>query len=78
MAIKRTKVINDHISNLEAFKTFIEELYSDKSESFENKSDNWKESEKGEEAQQDINDLEELSSDLDSSLSKAEDLFEQE
>lgn len=66
------------ISTLEEIKIHCEELAATKQEAYDNKSERWQESEKGEEAVETISSLEEAASDAESLLDKLMDLYPDE
>lgn len=57
--MKRTKEAKELISKIEDVHIFLEELVDQKQSSYDDKSEKWQDSEKGEEASQLISDLEE-------------------
>jgi hypothetical protein len=78
MPIKRTKEIQRHLSMLESVKVFFDEMANKREEKFEGRSDKWKESEKGEAAEQDQEQLRGYTGELEEVYTDLEDLFEQE
>lgn len=78
MALKRTAVVTKKMSQLEDLKIEFENQKEKRQETFDNKSDRWKESEKGEEEEQNIADLEEIVDALQDAYDKIENLFEEE
>jgi hypothetical protein len=74
--MKSNKQIEKFISQIEDAKIYLEELQSSKQDSFDNKSEKWQEGERGEEAQQEINYLEELAGECESLIGSFNNLFE--
>lgn len=74
--MKANKQIEKFISNIEDAKIYFEELQNTKQDSYDNKSEKWQESEKGEEMQSDIDSLEELASECENVIDKINSLFE--
>lgn len=71
-----TKKTNSFISQLEDMKEHIEELLGKKQDSYDSKSEKWQESEKGEEMQSEISNLEELVSSIEDTIEKFNEIFE--
>ncbi len=74
--MKSNKTVEKLISQIEDAKIYFEELQGTKQESFDNKSEKWQEGEKGEEAQQEIDSLEELVGECESLVDNINNLFE--
>lgn len=70
--LKRIRKIQEIISGCYSD---LEEIQEELQESFDNKSENWQESEKGEEAQEEIDSVEELKDNCDSLQSDIEDFL---
>lgn len=62
------KKLNNLIGKLEEIKAAVETIRDDEQESFDSKSDNWRDGEKGEEAQEQLNTLEEIVTGLESAF----------
>lgn len=77
MSFKKTKEVAKHLGNIESAKEFFSSLKDTEEGKYDDKSDRWKESEKGEQKQQDISDLESAVSDLESGFDSLENLFEE-
>lgn len=75
---KRTKEIDAKISQLEDLKLFFEDLYNSKRDKWDNRSEKWQESDKGQEEDSDIGEIEELASDIESAMEKAQNIFTEE
>lgn len=75
MAIKRTKAIQSKLSQLEALKEYFSEMKETRQEAFDNKSEKWQEGEKGEEESNNLGELDDIVSDLESAYDKMSDLF---
>lgn len=74
--MKRTKKTDEMISKMEDVKIYFEEMKNELKEKFDGKSERWQESEKGEEAQDQINEVEEVSDSCDQLLDQMQSIFE--
>lgn len=77
MPLRKTKEVEKHMSAIEDAQIFFNEMLEKRQASYDNKSEKWQESEKGEEEQSNIDDLEEISSDLEEVSAKIDNLFEE-
>lgn len=75
--LKRTKEIAEKMSQLDALKNYFEEIKIQREESFENKSEKWQESEKGEEYSSDTDTIAEIVDSIESAFGSCEELFEE-
>lgn len=73
--MKRTKEVKELISNVESVKVFLEDQVDQKQSAYDNKSEKWQESEKGEEASQVISNLEEARDEAESLMDKLIELY---
>lgn len=74
--MKRTTEISKRLSQLEDIKNFFEDLQNSKQDSYDNKSEKWQESDKGDEALEEISNLEDIVTDLSNAFDNSESLFE--
>ncbi len=74
--LKATKEVNKHLSLLEDVKIFFEEMQAARQSSFENKSEKWQEGEKGEEEQNNLDELENIVSEIETAFDSINNLFE--
>ena len=74
--MKSTKEINQQLSNIEDAKVALESFKDDQQNSFDEKSDKWKEGEKGQEAEADLESLQEAIENLEEAIEKLEEIFQ--
>ena len=74
--MKSNKQIAKFISHIEDAKIYFEELQSSKQDTFDNRSEKWQEGDKGNEAQEEINSLEELAGECENLIDSINNLFE--
>lgn len=77
MAIKKNKQVEKHMAAIEDARLFFEELAQKKQESYDNKSEKWQEGDKGQEEQENISSLEDITNSLESVHGDIENLFEE-
>lgn len=77
MALKRTKKIEKIMSDIDNAKVFFEELHEKRQDSFDNKSDKWKEGDAGTEEEENLSELEEVKDACEELYGKIESLFEE-
>jgi hypothetical protein len=75
--IKRTKVVAEHLANVREAFDYFTRLKEEREEQYENKSERWQESEKGEEFSNDSSTLEEACNELETAADSLENLFEE-
>jgi hypothetical protein len=73
--MKRTKQVEKLLSGLDDVKAFLEQLHEEKQEAYDNKSDKWQESEKGEAASDELYNIEEARDEAESLYDKVSELF---
>jgi hypothetical protein len=77
MSIKRNKKVTEYIRVINEAKQYFEALEEKQQESYDSKSDNWKDSEKGEEFQEDLDYLGDLNSSLNEAVDVLDSLYEE-
>lgn len=75
--IKRNSAVERVMSKVDDVKIFFEQMKEKRQESFDSKSDKWREGEKGEEEEQNLSDLEEITDAAQELYDKIENLFEE-
>lgn len=77
MSLKRNKKVTEYIRVINEAKDYFENLSEKQRDIFDARSDSWKESEKGEEAQEDLDSLDELVDALNDGVDLLDNLYEE-
>ena len=75
--MKKTKQVEKYIAMIEEAKQFFENLAFDRQDTYDNKSEKWQESEKGEDCQTEITDLEDIAESLEETLDRISEAYEE-
>lgn len=77
MAIKRTLKVDAYLTQLNEIKNYFEKMQATRENIYENRSENWQESEKGETEQENIDSLEAINEKLSEAFDELEELFDE-
>lgn len=77
MSLKRNKKVTEYIRVISEAQDYFTQLEEKQQDSYDSKSDSWKDSEKGDEFQEELDYLDELNSALDDAVDILDSLYEE-